>query len=318
MSRHPLGRIDGYLEGGLSERRRQRVAAHLEDCPYCRDLARERSVVLAAARRVERTRSSATAPPGAAAPQEAEAAPGSTVLAARGVPGCLVVGGLAVLAAALLLAGGTAAVWAAGDPAESGTGAGIAEARSIVAGAEADAASEESSPEAVSAAVAQETGAAVRALRRHGWAVPSLRAAGLRPMDVDVVDGAEVVEVAVDWGDGERTVRVRECRGIGSSRAPSSCPGRDAGPTVAQRTLPVGVAYHVTADDGRDGWAAVLPVGHARYVVSSDLPRDRLEPLLSMMVLAERSGVAEDQQGAEQVVERLERGLGRLKESLLR
>lgn len=313
MSRHPLGRIDGYLEGSLAGRRRRRVAEHLSSCRYCGDVAQERSRVLAAARRVEREHVHGVAPAGhgstavgpAARPQDRRGA----VMAAQGVPGRLVVAGIGVVA---LAAGAVSAVWIAGDPDNAAVAAELSDARSIVAGAEADAAEDAGSAAAASAAVAAENGSAIRALRRHGWAVPSLQAVGLRPLDLEVMSDEDVVEVAVDWSDEDRLVHVRECRSAREAEVPASCPGQDGAPTATEGTLPVGVTYHVTADDGRDSWTATLPVGQARYVVTSDLPRERVEQLLSMMVVSERSGVAEDLGGPEEISDRFERGVERL------
>lgn len=313
MSRHPLGRIDGYLEGSLAGRRRRRVAEHLSSCRYCGDVAQERSRVLAAARRVEREHVHGVAPAGhgstavgpAARPQDRRGA----VMAAQGVPGRLVVAGIGVVA---LAAGAVSAVWIAGDPDNAAVAAELSDARSIVAGAEADAAEDAGSAAAASAAVAAQNGSAIRDLRRHGWAVPSLQAVGLRPLDLDVAGDGDVMEVAVKWSDSGRTVRVRECRRTHGQEIPAACPGQDGAPTTTEGTLPIGVSYHVTPDDGRDGWTATLPVGQARYVVTSDLPRARVEQLLSMMVVSERSGVAEDLQDPEEITERFHRGVDRL------
>lgn len=312
MSRHPLGRIDGYLEGGLSGRRQRRVADHLASCPYCSDVAQERSRVLAAARRVEREHVHGASPAGhgstaVSAPSHAARRPGA--LADHGVSGRLVVGGLGVLAVAV---GAMSAVWVAGGQDDAAAAPAITDARSIVAGAEASAAAASGSAAEASAAVADENGSAIRDLRRRGWAVPSLQAVGLRPLDLDVAGDGDVMEVAVKWSDSGRTVRVRECRRTHGQEIPAACPGQDGAPTTTEGTLPIGVSYHVTPDDGRDGWTATLPVGQARYVVTSDLPRARVEQLLSMMVVSERSGVAEDLQDPEEITERLHRGVDRL------
>lgn len=313
MARHPLGRLDGYLEGTLSGRRRRRVASHLESCPYCTDAARERARVLAAARRVERDHAHGATPAGHGSTAADLPAGGQhrqgAAMAAQGVPGRLVVAGLGVL---VLAAGALTAVWVAGDPADASTSPELSDARSIVAGAEADAAASSGSAAAASAAVAAENGSAIRALRRHGWAVPSLQAVGLRPHGLDVATDEDVVEVSVDWSDEERTVHVRECRSTDEPALPAACPGQDGVPAATERTLPVGVSYHVTADDGRDTWTAVLPVGQARYVVTSDMPRERVEQLLSMMVVSERSGVADDLGDPDEITDRLERGIDRL------
>lgn len=316
MTRHPLGRLDGYLEGTLTARRRRRVSDHLASCPYCNAVAHERSRVLAAARRVERHHVHGAAPAGhgsRAAPLPADAAQGQapgSVMATRGVPGRLVVAGLGVLVVA---AGAVTAVWVAGDPDDSEAAAAeLSDARSIVAGAEADAAAGSGSAAAATSAVAAENGSAIRALRRHGWAVPSLQPVGLRPLDLDVTSEGRVMEVSVDWSDEDRRVHVRECRTTGVAEVPAACPGQDGAPTATEGTLPVGVTYHVTADDGRDTWTATLPMGEARYVVTSDLPRDRVEQLLSMMVVSDRSGVADDLRAPEEISDRLERGIDRL------
>lgn len=311
MSRHPLGRIDGYLEGGLSGRRQHRVAAHLSSCRYCGDIARERARVLAAARRVERDHAHGVVPAGRGSTAAPDAGGHQApALTERGVSGRLVVAGLGAI---VLVAGATAAAWIAGDPEGVAAAPELSDARSIVAGAEADAAAGAASAAAASAAVAAENGSAIRALRRHGWAVPSLQPVGLRPLRLDVASDEGVVEVSVDWSDEDRTVHVRECRSTGEPTLPASCPGQDGAPAVTEGTLPVGdVTYHVTADDGRDTWTAVLPVGQARYVVTSDLPRERVEQLLSMMVVSERSGVADDLRDPDEISERLERGVERL------
>ena len=316
MTRHPLGRLDGYLEGTLTGRRRRRVSGHLASCAYCSAVAQERSRVLAAARRVERHRVHGAAPAGhgssAAPPPAADtrAEGAGSVMAHRGVPGRLVVAGLGVLVVA---AGAVTAVWVAGDPDDAAAAAAeLSDARSIVAGAEADAAAGSGSAAEATSAVAAENGSAIRALRRHGWAVPSLQPVGLRPLDLDVAGEGGVMEVSVDWSDEDRRVHVRECRTTGSAEVPDACPGQDGAPTATEGTLPVGVTYHVTADDGRDTWTATLPIGAARYVVTSDLPRDRVEQLLSTMVVSDRSGVADDLRAPEEISDRLERGIDRL------
>lgn len=322
MARHPLGRLDGYLEGTLSGRRRRRVASHLQSCPYCTDAVRERARVLAAARRVERDHAHGVTPashgvtPAGHGSTAADLAAGAThrqsvAMAAQGVSGRFVVAGLGVL---VLAAGALAAVWVAGDPPDAASSPDLADARSIVADAEseADPAASAESAGAASAAVAAENGAAIRALRRQGWAVPSLQTVGLRPQGLEVASDQDVVEVSVDWSDEERSVHVRECRSAGEPAVPAACPGQDGAPAATEGTLPVGVTYHVTADDGTDTWTAVLPVGQARYVVTSDMPRERVEQLLSMMVLSERSSVADDLGDPDEITDRLERGIDRL------
>ncbi|MGJ5590262.1 zf-HC2 domain-containing protein [Micrococcus lylae] len=318
MARHPLGRLDGYLEGTLSGHRRRRVASHLQSCPYCTDAVRERARVLAAARRVERDHAHGVTPAshGVTPAGHGSTAAGAThrqsvAMAAQGVSGRFVVAGLGVL---VLAAGALAAVWVAGDPSDAASSPDLADARSIVADAEseADPAASAESAGAASAAVAAENGAAIRALRRQGWAVPSLQTVGLRPQGLEVASDQDVVEVSVDWSDEERTVHVRECRSAGEPAVPAACPGQDGAPAATEGTLPVGVTYHVTADDGTDTWTAVLPVGQARYVVTSDMPRERVEQLLSMMVLSERSSVADDLGDPDEITDRLERGIDRL------
>ena len=318
MARHPLGRLDGYLEGTLSGHRRRRVASHLQSCPYCTDAVRERARVLAAARRVERDHAHGVTPAshGVTPAGHGSTAAGAThrqsvAMAAQGVSGRFVVAGLGVL---VLAAGALAAVWVAGDPSDAASSPDLADARSIVADAEseADPAASAESAGAASAAVAAENGAAIRALRRQGWAVPSLQTVGLRPQGLEVASDQDVVEVSVDWSDEERSVHVRECRSTREPAVPAACPGQDGAPAATEGTLPVGVTYHVTADDGTDTWTAVLPVGQARYVVTSDMPRERVEQLLSMMVLSERSSVADDLGDPDEITDRLERGIDRL------
>ncbi|CAM3944407.1 zf-HC2 domain-containing protein [Micrococcus flavus] len=274
--RQCVSRLDAHLEGALPRRLDRRVEHHLRRCPECRAVADQRARVLLAARSIH-SRPAATA----------------AVMRPRGVSGRLVV---SVLVLTLLVGGLLAALWLVGAPdqgrqaADGPAGAGL-----------------EVSPAA--AGEVEDAVEHVEWLRAHGWTAPALYAAGLRPLSVDAAREGETARVSVAWGRGEPLVSVRECRG-GQDRMRTACAERGAVGLGPERTLPVGVAYRITEGTDRR-WTALLTTPEAAYRVDADVPRGQAEALLTQVVVAERSGLAEPPH--EDVLgERLERGLERL------
>ncbi|MDY6054579.1 zf-HC2 domain-containing protein [Micrococcus sp.] len=271
-TRHCQRWLDAYLEGALSGRARRHVSAHLDTCADCRGLARERARVLEAARSVDSL--PVTSPR----------------MAARGVPGRMVVAGLGtvVLCGVLLTV-----LWILGGPRGAGTAAALpapGAALTLVG----------------DGATATEADDVVRRLRAQGWAVPSLLAAGLHPVEVASSRRGESVEVSVTWRQGRTSAVVTECRG--GQQLAEDCPGLAV--AGGAHRLPGGVPYRV-ADRSDGGWAASLTTGSAAYRVEATLPRAELEALLTQVVVAERSGLLEVS-GGDRPADRLERGLERI------
>ena len=334
MAHHPLGRLDSYLEGRLTPRVRARIAAHVQRCPMCASAARERQQVLAAAWQTDPdTRSGPAggssrglggpAPavrghPEPGADDTASAQRLGAVMARGGRSGRIVVTGLsAAVLGALALAG----LWTAGAPEPtSATSLRTAAERARTVSAEQE--GEEEAEEGLGD------------LRRAGWSVPSLYTAGLEPTDVRSRAADGVVELEVLWTGAADGVRVRECRSEsadreGQARPPQRCPseadGARAGSApepdraIVARTAGTGAAidYRVLGD--RDAptepWSVAFDSAGARYVVSSQMPRDRIRPVLSLLSAADRARVqeAEDDDGPGQ---RLRRGLDRVREAV--
>lgn len=270
---HCLARLDAYLEGALPERGARRVEHHLACCPECRSVARQRSQVLEAARRVH------------ARP----AAPGA-VMRRRGVSGRLVVVGLvAVVALAAVLAG----LWALGAPEPV---AGPADQDPVAAVGQ------------TSERDVDDAARRVQELRESGWAVPSLAGSGMRPLEVEVSRSGAAARVSVTWGRTAPVVTVRECRGDADAR--DRCAGvQDATDGAQEGSLALGPDYRI--EDAGDGWRAWLSTGDTTYRVDARVPRAQAQPLLSQLVVADRSGVAELRH-RDAVGDRLWRGLERL------
>jgi len=212
----------------------------------------------------------------------------------RGVSGRLVVG---LLTFAVLLAGLLAAVWMAGAP--RGT---AARAQPQPADALGLVDPQASGTEATLALVAD--------LRAHGWAVPSLAEAGLEPLRVSSSAEGDLLVVAVEWGDGATRATVHECRSRTGPRPPASCAatGDDGLAWADTARLPGGLSYRIA--DAGTGWEAAYRTTQAAYRVTSDLPRAQAVPLLTQLVVSERSGLTEVPH-EDEIGDRIERGLER-------
>ncbi|MEO4039409.1 zf-HC2 domain-containing protein [Micrococcaceae bacterium Sec6.3] len=279
---HSLRHLDAYLEGVLSRPAGRRLAAHLSRCPDCARTARERARVLDAARSVDARPAAVTHP----------------VLPVRGVSGRLVVLALAMV---VLLGGLLAAVWVAGAPrGVARAQAGPTDALGVVQR---------------QSAAASSPGATVEELRGLGWTVPSLTGAGLQPLEVRGEQAADLLEVAVVWGRAEPAVTVHECRSRTATAVPRGCASGREDAAMPGRRLPGGVAYRLTDDPSGEGWIADLATAQAAYRVESTLPREQAEPLLTLLVVSDRSGLTELRRD-DAVTDRLERGLERIVEAV--
>ncbi|MDO5635486.1 MAG: zf-HC2 domain-containing protein [Micrococcus sp.] len=284
MPRHPLGRLDAFLEGALAPRQEQRIRRHLSQCAVCTDAAAQRAPVLRAARQ-------ACSRPATAAPQ------GPGVMAERGVSGRAVV---VILTLALVSAAVVTAVWMAGAPAErTASTTGLSEAARVV-----QAPSSASTPTAARAAVDE--------LRAGGWSVPSLQAAGLELRSVSANEDNGIAEVVALWANDVVRVEVHECRSLQDQAAAEACPQSSAAADSATQTerAPWGLDYTVSRED-EESWAAAFSSPQAHYVVVSSLPVERIEPLLSLVSVADKSRVARAP-GDDDARGRFERGMDRL------
>jgi hypothetical protein len=177
------------------------------------------------------------------------------------------------------------------------------------------------------------TPAMVADLRSLGWNVPSLSVLGLgnEAAGWRVADGSAAVVLSLH--DDEHSLVLNECRSL-SEEVPAPTPagcragadgdaatgtgthagtdtGTRAGAEAAQaRQLPVGIEMSlVEHDDG--SWTATTQTAQAAYTVESDLPVERADRVMSLVVISERSWV---QAGSapERPADRLARGFERL------
>ncbi|MGW9551269.1 zf-HC2 domain-containing protein [Citricoccus zhacaiensis] len=159
-------------------------------------------------------------------------------------------------------------------------------------------------------------------LRRLGWNVPSLNGLGLRHESTGWTVEEETAEVVMSLQGEEASLVLHECRSLAEDAGIPGCPlaNEDAraaawAATVAAsgetRRLPVGVEMSVL-DLGDGTWTATAQTANASYTVDSDLPVDRAERVMSLVVISERSRVQAGEAPEERPAERLARGFERL------
>lgn len=318
---HPRTRFDSFLEGGLDPVTHRRIAEHLDRCPMCQDEVDQRHRIMQAA-------ASADTEP----LQLPRAGHHGAVLEDRsGVPGWKVVltlGAAGAAAGAVVLA-----AWVAGEP-ENAAEAPEPLALMPLPEPEPSASSvapdrnPPEDPEAAgpfsalaATAVEQTSSPTTRAdtqdlledLRRQGWNVPSLAAAGLAPESVGLREHEDAAELVLTLGGGAASAVLHECRSLDVALADSAChrQGPDAMLQGAPEVdLPLGLASQVLEhEDG--SWTARVDTAQASYTVSSDLPVERAGRVLAQVVLSERARV-QSAQLPDSASERLVRGFERL------
>jgi hypothetical protein len=180
------------------------------------------------------------------------------------------------------------------------------------------------------------TPAMVADLRSLGWNVPSLSMLGLGHEATGWRVADDSAAVVLSLHDDEHSLVLNECRFLSEDApalTPTGCragvPGADGDATtgtgtpagadtgtragteaVQARHLPVGIEMSlVEHDDG--SWTATTQTAQAAYTVESDLPVERADRVMSLVVISERSWV---QAGSapERPADRLARGFERL------
>lgn len=138
-------------------------------------------------------------------------------------------------------------------------------------------------------------------LRQHGWNVPSLNGFGLHHDATGWALAGDTAEVVMSLqGDGTSLV-LHECRSLSEDAGVPGCPVDEslAGPGGTEgdlaaagetHTLPVGVEMSVL-DHGDGTWSATASTAQAAYAVESDLPMERADRVMSLVVISERSRV---------------------------
>ncbi|WP_313817361.1 zf-HC2 domain-containing protein [Citricoccus sp.] len=159
-------------------------------------------------------------------------------------------------------------------------------------------------------------------LRRLGWNVPSLNGLGLRHESTGWTVEEKTAEVMMSLQGEEASLVLHECRSLGEDAGIPGCPlakgdvraAAGAGTVAASgetRRLPVGVEMSVL-DLGDGTWTATAQTANASYTVDSDLPVDRAERVMTLVVISERSRVQAGEAPDERPGERLARGFERL------
>lgn len=333
---HPRTRFDSYLEGELDEDTQRRVADHLHHCPMCQDEVDQRQRIMQAS--VSRhDDDTLTARRGAPVDHE------HTVLGGRpGVPGWKVV--LALGAGGIAAAAVVLAAWVAGEPDASAEAseppslAPVVEAEpsetAAAAGSDSSASSDEQSStdglfqnlaastlgqSAVDTSSPAETLTVLEELRRHGWNVPSLSVVGLTPQSVGVREHTDATEMVLTLSGAQGSATLEECRPTAVALADSTCAtlvedaevnGDSADTTTREASLPMGVT--ATILEHEDGsWSAEMQTAQATYAFSTDLPVERADRVMGLVVLAERARV-QSAQLPDSPSDRIVRGFERL------
>lgn len=159
-------------------------------------------------------------------------------------------------------------------------------------------------------------------LRRLGWNVPSLNGLGLRHESTGWTVEEETAEVVMSLQGEEASLVLHECRSLGADAGIPGCPlaqgearaaawAATVAATGETRSLPVGVEMSVL-DLGDGTWTATAQTANASYTVDSDLPVDRAERVMTLVVISERSRVQAGEAPEERPAERLARGFERL------
>ena len=158
-------------------------------------------------------------------------------------------------------------------------------------------------------------------LRRLGWNVPSLNGLGLHHESTGWIVEEETAEVVMSLQGEEASLVLHECRSLGEDAGVPGCPMANGdlraaalAATVAAtgetHRLPVGVEMSVL-DLGDGTWTATAQTANASYTVDSDLPVDRAERVMTLVVISEQSRV-QSGTAPERPAERLARGFERL------
>lgn len=160
-------------------------------------------------------------------------------------------------------------------------------------------------------------------LRQHGWNVPSLNGFGLHSDSTGWALVGDTAEVIMSLrGDGASVI-LHECRSLAEDAGIPGCPlvegltGAGARATEVDvatqgetRQLPVDVEMSVL-EHGDGTWTATTRTAHAAYTVESDLPVERADRVMSLVVISERSRV-QSGTAPERPADRLARGFERL------
>jgi hypothetical protein len=158
----------------------------------------------------------------------------------------------------------------------------------------------------------------VNDLRSLGWNVPSLSVLGLDLQAAHWLVADDVAEVVLTLDNDRHSLVLHECRSLAEDRAtPTGCPEdrADGGADSAEgtgntRELPVGIDMSVV--EHADGsWTATTQTAQAAYTVTSDLPVERADRIMSLVVISERSWV-QTGTAPERPADRLARGFDRL------
>lgn len=321
---HPRTRFDSFLEGGLDPVTHRRVSEHLDRCPMCQDEVEQRQRIMRAAA------SDDTEP---LRLQRRPLAEGAVLEERAGVPGWKVVltlGAAGVAAGAVVMA-----AWVAGEPALTATAPEppalipMAEAEPSASSSVADtqpvaedsrsagpfsALAATSVERSVAPAARTDTQNLLDALRRQGWNIPSLSAAGLDPESVGLREHQDSAELVLALDGATASAVLQECRPLDVPLAKSDCledRALDApeGATTEMR-LPLGLTSRV--QEHEDGsWTARVDTAQAAYTLRSDLPVERADRVMSLVVLSERARV-QSAQLPDSASERLVRGFERL------
>ncbi|NUL46758.1 zf-HC2 domain-containing protein [Cellulosimicrobium funkei] len=176
-------------------------------------------------------------------------------------------------------------------------------------------------PEVALAGVVALTPDMVTNLRQHGWNVPGLNGLGLHHDSTGWALAGDTAEVVMSLQGDQASLVLHECRSLAEDAAIPVCPvgggltgaGTPDGSVVTAgqtRELPVGVEMSVL-DHGDGSWTATAHTAQAAYTVESDLPVERADRVMSLVVISERSRV---QAGTapERPADRLARGFERL------
>lgn len=198
---------------------------------------------------------------------------------------------------------------------------GAAASPSVSAGATDFSADSSGSPEVALAGVVTLTPDMVTDLRQHGWNVPGLNGLGLLHDSTGWALVGDTAEVVMSLQGDQASLVLHECRSlaedagipvcpVGAGRTGTGTPEGSVATAGQTRDLPVGVEMSVL-DHGDGSWTATAHTAQAAYTVESDLPVERADRVMSLVVISERSRV---QAGTdpERPADRLARGFERL------
>ncbi|GAA4762103.1 zf-HC2 domain-containing protein [Citricoccus nitrophenolicus] len=158
-------------------------------------------------------------------------------------------------------------------------------------------------------------------LRQQGWNVPGLNGLGMHHDTTGWALVGDTAEVVMSLQGDESSMVLHECRSLAEDAGIPDCPvsggltgtglpAESVGAEGQTRELPVGVEMSVL-DHGDGTWAATAHTANAAYTVESDLPVERADRVMSLVVISERSRV-QTGTAPERPSDRLARGFERL------